>query len=210
MPLLYLQLLMMHSTNTNNDTELWELVRQGDYAAFEQLYQLYINPIFAAVYGHIKHKADAEDITQEVFLELWEKKATILIRRSVFNYLYSMARYKTLHYIRVNNIRPLSLELFQALLEDMSPPAEEARLPDLTLHLSREIALLPEQMKKVFALHTEAGMSITGIAEQLLISPNTVRNHLAKVRRRLRQTISRLFTMFFSLSFLLLAVLPNH
>lgn len=200
----------MHSTNTGNDTALWELVRQGDHTAFDQLYQLYADPVFAAVYKHIRHKADAEDIVQEVFLELWEKRSTILIRHSPFNYLYSMARYKTLHYIRINHVRPVSLELFGSLMEDMIPPAVETPLPDLAPHLSREIAMLPEQMKKVFTLHTEAGMSIAGIAEQLLISPNTVKNHLAKVRKRLRQSISRLFSMLFSLTLLLLPVLPNY
>jgi RNA polymerase sigma-70 factor (ECF subfamily) len=189
--------------DTMNEESLWLLVQQDSQAAFDRVYYLYINPIFAAIYKHVNSRQDAEDLTQEVFLDLWQKRKEITIQHSLFNYLYSMARYKTLRYLKVNAVKPESFELLLATLEQNMPALQdtytEKEILAIESSVNGEIAVLPEQMKKVYQLNTEAGMSIQEIADQLLISPYTVKNHLAKVRKRLRQTVSRLASLFFSL-----------
>ncbi len=66
-----------------NDILLWQQVKQGDRPAFDQLYHRYAGPIFAMVYKHIRNRADAEDIIQEVFLSMWEKRMAIDIQHSL-------------------------------------------------------------------------------------------------------------------------------
>lgn len=196
------------ASDNPNDTALWLRVKQGDRTAFDQVYHLYVSPVFTMVYKHIQSRADAEDIIQEVFLDLWEKRNGITIQNSLFNYLYSMARYRTLRYIKLNAARPESLDLFQQILNEHYQPAtdpelySDARIRSIDTSIAGEIEGLPEQMKKVYLLNTEAGMSIPEIAESLLISPHTVKNHLAKVRKRLRDALSRLGSLFFMLSVL--------
>jgi RNA polymerase sigma-70 factor (ECF subfamily) len=190
--------------DTMNEERLWLLVREEDsQPAFDRVYYLHVNPIFALIYKHIKSRQDAEDLTQEVFLDLWQKRKEIIIQSSLFNYLYSMARYKTLRYLKVNAIKPESFDLLAGNLEQMNPSLPgtytEKEILAIESSVNEEIALLPAQMKKVYQLNTEAGMSIREIADQLMISPYTVKNHLAKVRSRLRQTVSRLASLFFSL-----------
>ena len=94
-----------------NDTILWQQVKQGDRTAFDRMYRLYASPVFAMVYKHISSRADAEDITQEVFLDMWTKRMSINIQSSLFNYLYSAARNRTLRYIKTNAARPLQEKL---------------------------------------------------------------------------------------------------
>lgn len=196
-----------------NDITLWLQVKQGDRSAFDQLYHLHASPLFAMVYKHIHSRADAEDIIQEVFLDIWEKRRDIIIQTSLFNYLYSMARYRTLRYIKIKDARPESLDLFRELLDEQDIPAvypeiyTDAKIRSIDSSVTGAIDGLPEQMKKVYLLNTEAGMSIPEIAGLLLISPNTVKNHLAKVRKRLRHTVSRLASFFFSLLILLIILL---
>ncbi|MET6999877.1 RNA polymerase sigma factor [Chitinophaga defluvii] len=197
-------------------TALWQLVKQGDRTAFDQIYHLYAAPVFAMVYKHIHSRADAGDITQEVFMDLWDKRATINIESSLFNYLYSVARNRTFRYIKRNAARPESLELWQELIDGQhmlrvfQETYSASAIRTIASSVAGEIDGLPEQMKKVYQLHQEAGMSVTEIAALLLISPNTVKNHLAKVRKRLRQTVSRLTFLFFTLSiiWLIIALLP--
>lgn len=189
---------------TTNEAQLWLMVCQDDnQSAFDKLYYLQINPVFALIYKHVKNKQDAEDLAQEVFLDLWQKRKAIVIRGSIFNYLYSIARYKTLRYLKSNIVQSERWETLAESLEQLLPAApdqySEKEILAIEYSVNKAIAMLPEQMKKVYQLNTEAGMSIQEIADQLTISPNTVKNHLARVRARLRQTVSRLATLFFTL-----------
>lgn len=79
---------------TTADLELWEQVRHNDPDAFETLYRRYMRVLLAAIYKWTENQAIAEDILQEVFLDVWERRASIQIRGQLFQYLYSMTRYK--------------------------------------------------------------------------------------------------------------------
>ncbi|MBO9636467.1 MAG: sigma-70 family RNA polymerase sigma factor, partial [Chitinophagaceae bacterium] len=187
--------------------------------AFNAMYHQYVSPLFVMAYKHVPNRNDAEDIVQEVFIDFWEKRKEIIIRSSLFNYLYSATRYRVLRFIKTHNTRPESLELFEGILEKYSLPEEhsDAAIRHIDQSVVTAIADLPEQMKKVWLLNTEAGMSVSAIAEHLQLAPQTVRNHLAKVRKRLYAIVSRLASFLFSISFwsvlseqLLPCMLPNH
>lgn len=184
-----------------NGIELWELIRQGDRAAFNRVYHLYVSQLFVLVYKHIPNRTDAEDIVQEVFIDIWEKRKDIVIQSSLFNYLYSSTRYRVLRFIKTNHTKPESLELFQHLLDNATPPEAHtaAAIRSIDHSVNTAIAGLPEQMKKVYLLNTEAGMSVSDIAGHLQLSPQTVRNHLAKVRKRLYAVVSRFASLLFTL-----------
>src|ERR1700761_238477 len=78
-----------------SDKELWRLISQeDDRAAFEQLYRRTLHALMSVIYKWSDDTAEAEDVLQEVFLELWEKRKRIMIQYEVFPYLYSMARFK--------------------------------------------------------------------------------------------------------------------
>lgn len=188
------------ATSIQNGIEAWELIRQGDLATFDKVYHQYVSQLFALAYKHIPNRTDAEDIVQEVFLDIWEKRQEIVIQSSLFNYLYSTTRYKILRFLKASNTRPESLDLFQELLQQYSLPEEhsDAKLRAIDHSITTAITDLPEQMKKVYLLNTEAGMSVTAIADHLEIAPQTVRNHLAKVRKRLYGVVSRLASFLFS------------
>jgi RNA polymerase sigma-70 factor (family 1) len=181
------------------DHQLWLSVQQGNRQAFDELYQRYAQPIFASVYRHIDNRHDAEDLTQEVFMNMWVKREQISIASSLFNYLFSVARYKTLRYMREKAIRPAGLDGLLLLEEPVEMAPTTLHLRDVAARVAQEVAALPEKMKKVYELNQDKGLSVSEIATQLHISPNTVRNHLAKVRTRLRSTVSRLSSFFFSL-----------
>ncbi|MGN6416229.1 MAG: RNA polymerase sigma factor [Pseudobacter sp.] len=186
--------------NVENGIAEWQLIRQGNRVAFDRVYHLYVSQLFALAYKHIPSRSDAEDIVQEVFLEIWEKRNEITIHSSLFNYLYSTTRYKVLRFIKTSSTRPESLYLFQELLEKYSLPEEhsDAMIRSINSSVTTAIEDLPEQMKKVYLLNTEEGMSVTAIADQLQLAPQTVRNHLSKVRKRLYAVVYRLASVLFS------------
>jgi RNA polymerase sigma-70 factor (ECF subfamily) len=185
------------------DKELWQLISQeGNQPAFEQLYRRYLRVLMGAIHQWTDDAAEAEDILQEVFLDLWESRERIRIQRGVFSYLYSMVRYKIFDRLREKQLSEKQIRAWSQLIgeEAVSTAAfREAELQSQESVVLSELAQLPTQMKRVYQLSTEQGKSIHEISEELLVSPYTVKNHLQKIRKRLRNAALRLssFLCFF-------------
>jgi RNA polymerase sigma factor (sigma-70 family) len=187
-------------SDRRSDKELWGLISQkDDRSAFEQLYRNTLHALMASIYRWSDDAAEAEDILQEVFLDLWEKRAKIRIHNEVFSYLYSMARYKIFDRLREKQLSEKQVLAWTHLMQEEAAPAEAFREEELESRealVSSELAQLPAQMKKVYLLSAEQGKSIREISEELLVSPFTVKNHLQKIRKRLRSAALRMSAFF--------------
>ena len=184
----------------HSDKELWRLIsQQDDRTAFEQLYRRTLHALMGAIYKWSEDQAEAEDILQELFLDLWERRRKIVIQHEVFSYLYSMARYKIFDRLREKQLSAKQVQAWTLVMqeEEVSPAAfREEELATREALVSSELAQLPAQMKKVYLLSAEQGKSIREISEELLVSPYTVKNHLQKIRKRLRSAALRLSCFF--------------
>lgn len=185
----------------DNDKQLWKLISQeDDRPAFEQLYRRTVRTLMGAVYKWSDDTAEAEDILQEVFLDLWEKRAKIRIQNEVFSYLYSMARYKIFDRLREKQLTEKQILAWTQVMQEeavLTGAFYDEELVNREALVSSELEQLPAQMKKVYLLSAEQGKSIREIAEELLVSPYTVKNHLQKIRKRLRSAAVKLSCFFF-------------
>lgn len=194
------------ATDITNDSELWQLVKQDDRIAYEQLYRRYVALLYAEVFKRIRHQTDAEDIVQDIFLSLWEKRARVELKGRLFSYLYGMAQNKVFNYYRDKKIPVDYLEIWETLPEVHAALVEqpaafrEAELATMETLIEAERRNLPPRMRQVYELRYEKEMSPQEIAEQLILSPNTVRNHLKEVRKRFMGAIKK--TSFFLVSLL--------
>lgn len=194
------------TASMQNDTELWQLARQDNRAAYEVLYRRYMELLFIEIYKRILHKKDAEDLTQDIFLTLWERRLDIVLEGRFFSYLYRTAQNRVLNYFRDRKIPAAHLDLWENLPEDTTsfiaaPVAfEAAAQADMEQLVEEARQKLPLKMRQVYELRYEQNMTTVEISEQLVISPNTVRNHLKEVRKRFTSAIKR--SSFFLLSLL--------
>jgi RNA polymerase sigma-70 factor (ECF subfamily) len=183
-----------------SDRELWRLITQeNDTPAFELLYRRYMQVLMAAIYKWSEDRAEAEDILQETFLDLWEKRKQIHIKQDIFPYLYSITRYKIFDRLREKKLTNRQLHAWHSVSGEATVPSTAFREEDLAskeILVSSELAQFPAQMKRVYLLSAEQGMSIREISEELLVSPYTVKNHLQKIRKRLRNAAVRLSSFF--------------
>lgn len=191
--------------DTRDDATLWELVRQGNHAAYKVLYQRYAGLLFAEIDKRIRDKTAAEDIMQDIFLSLWEKRVSLVPEGRLFSYLYRMAQNQVFRYFRDKKLPAPYVEAWETLADNTASLAEqslafkEAELLDMELLLKSERRKLPLKMREVYALRYEEEMNANEIAEKLVISPNTVRNHLKEVKRRLAGAIKKASFFLFSL-----------
>jgi RNA polymerase sigma factor (sigma-70 family) len=178
------------------DKDLWRLISQeDDQPAFELLYRRTLHALLSAIYKWSDDAGEAEDILQEVFLDLWEKRRNIRIKSEVFSYLYSMARYKIFDRLRAKQLSEKQIQAWTQVMQEEAVPADAFHEEELVIRealVSSELAQLPTQMKRVYLLTAEQGKNIREISKELLVSPYTVKNHLQKIRKRLRNAAATL------------------
>ncbi len=182
------------------DQQLWHLIRQGDESAYKQLYFRHFDVLFAAIIQRVGDRQDAEDIIQDVFLTLWEKRQEIELREKLFSYLYSIMRFKVIRYLKKRSLSEQHLSALKLMAEE-SPYEIVAPLEkdERAILLERASGQLDGQLRKVYALKYNAGMSVSDIADHLKLSPNTVKNHLKAIHKLFRQVAGKLSALLFQL-----------
>jgi RNA polymerase sigma-70 factor (ECF subfamily) len=182
------------------DNDLWRLIsEEDDQAAFELLYRRTLHALMAAIYKWSDDAAEAEDILQEIFLDLWEKRESIRIKNEVFSYLYSMARYKIFDRLRAKQLSEKQIQAWTQVMLEEAVSTDAFHEEELVIReaiVSSELAQLPSQMRRVYLLKAEQGKNIHEISQELLVSPYTVKNHLQKIRKRLRNAAATLLPQY--------------
>ncbi len=172
------------------DQELLELLAQDSDQAIVLIFRLHYSFICQAVYRVIPDQNLAEDLAQEVFLELWRKRDQLQVNTSLKAYLRRAAVNRSLNYIRD---RKISFEL-----DDSQVPIASG-LPTIGQHLEAEelqrfidqaIDQLPERCRVVFVLSRFEQLSYAEIAENLDISVKTVENQISKALKLLRAALA--------------------
>jgi RNA polymerase sigma-70 factor (family 1) len=171
-----------------SDQELLTALNNGNRVAFDVLYNKYWKQVFNTAYKRISDTALAQDIAQDVFIQLWmrEDKAPI---SNLPAYLQVSARngvFKKLEKERKYAILPEEL----TALNTTEDSADTAILFKEFLETFKElVAALPAQQKIIFELRFHAGLSSQEIADQMNISVKTVRNQMGKALARIRQSL---------------------
>lgn len=181
------------NANFREDIELLQGIRQNDAGAFRQLFDRYWQLLFRLAASKMGHVQDAEDIVQELFIELWRKKEPLVLSVSLQSYLVSCIYLKIFQYFKKKGFQEKHYEDFARYEAQMklSPEAvglsfetEYGKLQDI---IAQTIALMPPQMQTVFSLKHYGGMTTNDIAAELNISSESVKTHLKLGMIRMRK-----------------------
>lgn len=176
--------------NTHQDQVLVDLLQKGSRKAFEQLFKKYWPLLFDAAYRRVQSKELAEDLVQELFADIWCKRAEINVTDSIGGYLFSSLKYKILNQFRSNSVKNKHLKLIRDKQPIATNAVEESVLFNgLHYALESEIRNLPQKCQMVFNLRNKGNLSYKEIARQLNISVNTVEKHMGKALRVLRKNL---------------------
>src|SRR5437016_4332516 len=154
---------------------LLKQLASGSHQAFNALFDQYWEPFFRYVYRIVQNREDAEEVAQDFFIHLWNKREDIPELQSVSAYLYTALRNRLLNHLAKKKYRIISLE--SAIdAEGQLPVAEylERKNTEKVIHSMAE--LLPEKMKNVYMQHQFMGLSIAEIALATGNSEQTIRN----------------------------------
>ena len=157
----------------------------GSAEAFALLVDKYKERIFALVYAKVGQFQDAEDLTQDVFLEAYKNLSTLRRWDNFYPWLYSIASNQCKNFHRAQK-----RQVVTALLADqdenhrMDVDAYSEKLRNERIHDA--LASLPEMHRQVLVLRYMAGMKSKEIAETLRVSPNTINQRLMRARAKLK------------------------
>ncbi len=176
------------------ETEAIERAKQGDEAAFETLYNLHKRRVYSLCLRMVSNPAQAEDLAQEAFLQLFRKIGTFRGESAFSTWLHRMTVNVVLMNLRRKGLPLVSLE--ETLETDEETPRKELGAADLKLtgsidrlQLQRAIEKLPPGYKTVFVLHDVEGFEHNEIAEMVGCSIGNSKSQLHKARLKLRDAL---------------------
>jgi len=177
------------------EVEAIRLAQQGDAAAFERLYQLHNRRVYSLCLRMVGNTAEAEDLTQEAFLQLFRKISTFRGESAFSTWLHRLTVNLVLMHLRKKGLNLVSLEETINPSEDDAPKRDfGGRDLQLTgsvdrVALERAVASLPPGYRMVFVLHDVEGFEHNEIATMLECSTGNSKSQLHKARLKLRELL---------------------
>ncbi|MBE6215376.1 MAG: RNA polymerase sigma-70 factor [Bacteroidales bacterium] len=190
--------MMGHEDWKYKDLELPESMESGNWGGyFQYIWEQYSAKVYNFMNSMLINKSLAEDLVQEVFLKVWEKRGEIDPEKNLEAYIYTIARnliYKETRKMLVNSA-------YMQAAQEMISEAEETTERDIDYnfahrHLSEIIGQMPPARRKIYLLNKSYGMSIDDIARKLQISSKTVENQLYQANVFIRKKFKNLMRVF--------------
>src|SRR5690606_9373184 len=164
-------------------------IAEGSEAAFVQLFDKYSAKVYNVAYKFLDSREQAEEIVQDVFMDVWISKDKMAEVLNLNAYILGMVRKKVYDAYRQKSS-------FAQLIKELSdnPPTENAvernmQEREYEILLQRALAKLPHHQQEIFGLAREEGLSHEEIAKKLNLSRLSVKAHMKRILRVLRQTL---------------------
>ena len=170
------------------DKELLELLEKDDELAISLIFRTYYRYLCRVAYRIIPDSNTAEDLSQEVFFELWRRKGQLQAVTSLKAYLRRAAVNRALNFIRDQKVK-FADEQPQPLQSGGANAGQQMEADELQQRIDEAIDRLPERCRIVFVLSRFEDMSYQQIADALDISVKTVENQISKALRQLRESL---------------------
>ncbi|WP_316817612.1 sigma-70 family RNA polymerase sigma factor [Pedobacter nyackensis] len=180
-----------------NDNELFALVKQDNEEAFTLLYHRYWKKMLCKAIFKLQSDFDAEEVVQDVFIDIWNSRRRIIIQNSFHTYVSAILRFKIMAKMAVNkklasnNVE----EIDHSYVVDDSTQ-QWLNFYNLQSEIEMSVKELPEKCQLVFRMSRESGLTDKQIANDLGLSQKTVEAHISRALRSLRTSIGQFLTFF--------------
>jgi RNA polymerase sigma-70 factor, ECF subfamily len=169
-----------------DDRQLLDGLRRGDQAAFDTIFRAHYAQLVGFAQSMLRERALAEEIIQDVMLELWRRRESLELQESIRTYLFQAARNRSLNHIRHARVEERAEPYVrddEAVEARADADAIEGEIEDA---VRAAVASLPARCREVFELSRGQGLKYSEIATTMGISVKTVETQMGKALQILR------------------------
>jgi len=169
-----------------------EVSLNDDQSYFEKIYSTYYNRLFRLSLSIVKREEIAEEVYDDVMMNIWNKRKELTQINNFTVYLYVSVKNTSLRYLnRSNKISNVNIDEITTDIQDLTPTAHEQLIAlEFIDKVNTTIAQLPPQCKLVFKLVKEDGLKYKEVAEILDISIKNVEYHMGNALKKISITIA--------------------
>jgi len=179
---------------TKMDKAILSEIQQGSHQAFEKAFVFYYAKIKTFLLGYVKTKTDAEELAEEIFVELWQNHEKIAPEKSFDSYLFTIAKNKAINFLKWKYATRSVIEM-QAPPTLYHSPEEEYIAVEKSLLIDMIVEKMPAQRKKIYQLRQQ-GLTNDEIAHMLETTKRNVESQISLAMKEIRQQI-RFFIIIF-------------
>lgn len=181
--------------DTRTETKLIIELKLGSKKALGSIYDAYASELYAYCVCLTKRREDAEEIVQDVFMQLWLDRTKIRSEHTLRNLLYIMAKHRLINSFRATVNAPV-FEAYTSYTDTIiSPDAEPMEYDEFYRLFLKAIKRLPLKQQKIVRMSKIRHLSNKEIAHTLSLSEQTVKNQLSTGMKQLRAMLLKLMTL---------------
>ena len=178
---------------------LLKLLKADDDKAFKEVYNRYGRQLYKSAYSKTRSHDVAEEIVQNIFVTLWEKRTTSFIEH-LESYLQTAVKYRVINYFKSFLVK----EKYLKNLKNQYSETEDTSATNLLLHelnaiIDKAIRELPEKTQIIFNLSRTENYTVKQISESMHLSEKAVEYHITKSLRQLRFYLKEIMSVVIAL-----------
>jgi RNA polymerase sigma-70 factor (family 1) len=179
-----------------SDREWYARIKAGDESAFEALFRAHYGVLCGFARKFVADKDTAEELVQELFMQMWDRRATLNPETSLKAYLFTAIRNSCLNHLKHLAVKSRHQEHARSMeAAHAADPSEALQSAELEARIHLEIDALPDRCSEIFKLSRFQGLKYDEIAKELGISPRTVEVQIGKALKILRENLAEWLPM---------------
>jgi len=181
--------------DNQSEKEWIKAVQRGEKEAFKLIFLTYYDHLTRFAFQYLKSETEAENVVQDVFLWIWEKREEWQVEGTLKTYLFRAVKYKALDYLRHEEVKRNYMREHAFLDENSNNPAmkieQEIDKKEWIRVTQCAIEDLPERTRIIYKMSRMEGLTYSEIADVLEISIKTVESHMSSALDNLRLNLSK-------------------
>ncbi|WP_018337600.1 RNA polymerase sigma-70 factor [Butyricimonas synergistica] len=158
-----------------------------EHKVFEELFDLHYGNLVGCVYGYVRDEEVAKDIVHDTFLTFWNNRKRLDLSYSAKSYLFTLAQNYALNYLRHLRVVEVNEREVTELLESASD--ELVEYDERIARVEKKLVQLPDKQREVFLKCVVEEKKYQEVADELKVSINTVKKHMARALKFLRDEL---------------------
>ncbi|HEY0670488.1 MAG TPA: RNA polymerase sigma-70 factor [Sphingobacteriaceae bacterium] len=173
-----------------NEDILLKKVSENDLKAFSDLFNCYSSAVYQFIYKFVKSPELSDDLSQEVFIKIWENRKNLAEVKAFRSYVFTLAKNHTLNFLkRASREDAAKSEILRNYTYDSNPVEDALLNREYFKYLEGLLLMLTPQSREVFKLCRQQNMSYDEVAGLLGISRNAVKKHMVRSMKTFRDTL---------------------